>query len=129
MKIKLLLRFYFSAEKLNGALDNVILLLAEKSASECGRGEYYAEKICAVIYEKARLAELYRYLEKIMSKFNLNDFNVLKFYALTRCGVKRFPAEICRKIKSAAVKFTRKARFIENYEKEVKIAGKYYCLF
>ncbi len=56
MKSKRLLKFYYSADSLNRALDNLITGSALASA-DCGKsGDFYAEKIIEIIAAKKSLA-------------------------------------------------------------------------
>ena len=128
MKSKQLIRFYFSAEFLNEALDNLILADAVKSANYQKSGEYYFERISKVIEAKSRLSELWKYLDGIISRFNGHDKAVLKYYALLRTGVSRLNTESVKEIKRVTVRFTRRARYIERFGEGVELVKKYYCL-
>lgn len=127
LKIKRVLRFYFSADSLERALNNLIIKGAYSSAysSEC---EKYAEKICDLIGEKQSLSRLWEYLDKIMNGLSVDERGVLKSYARMRCGIKKLCGERRREIKRAAVKFTRRARRLESFTEALGLVGKYYCI-
>lgn len=127
MKVKRVLRFYFSADGLEKAFDNLIMSNACKSAQPYS-GERYVEKICALIEEKGELNELWRYLDGVISGIAAEDRCALESYALMRFGIKRLDEEKRREIKRAAMKFTRRARRLESFDKALRIINKYYSL-
>ncbi|MDE6691685.1 MAG: hypothetical protein K2K04_06920 [Clostridia bacterium] len=107
MKIKTLMKFYFSAGSLNRALDNIITRLALSSGQDVYAGcEEYFDKICRVLEDKQKLSELWARLDGVMSNMTERDRVTLKSYAAARTGVK---GEIKKEIHRAAVKFARRA--------------------
>ncbi len=128
MKSKRILKFYFFADRLNGALDNYISKCAANSADYTRGGEYYAKKICALIEEKNILGALWRYLDGVMGAFSKRERCVLCFYGATRRGISSFNDYERREIKRVTVKFGRHARGIERFAEGLALVGKYYCL-
>lgn len=128
MRSKQLLKFYFSADKLNRALDNLITQNALSSADYHFDAEYYAERICAIIGCKKQLSMLWRYLDGVISAFSAREKKVLAFYGALRGGITALPADVKKEIKKVTVKFTRHARNIAAYADGVKLVGGYYCL-
>lgn len=128
MKSKQIIRFYFSADSLNGAMDNLITQNALSSAHYDKCVEYYADKICALIGAKQRLGELWQYLDGVMSEFAESERNVLRFYGAMRGGFSKLSAANRKEIKRVTVKFVRKAKSLGRYEKAIKLVGEYYCL-
>lgn len=107
VKIKQLMRFYFSAGSLDRALDNIITRLALSSGQDTFAGcEAYFDKICKVLEDKRSLSELWARLDGVLCNMTERDRTALKYYAAARCGVK---GEIKREIHRAAVKFARRA--------------------
>ena len=127
MKVKRVLRFYFSADSLETAFDNLIMNNACKSVQPYS-GEIIAEKIFALIEEKEELSRLYSYLDGVISGITVEDRCALESYALMRCGIKRLDEEKRREIKRAAMKFTRRARRLESFVWALRIINKYYSL-
>lgn len=128
MKCKQILRFYFNADELERALDNLIITHACRSADCAKGGEYYAKKILAVIGAKEQLSELWRYLDGIISELKDEEVQTLKDYALLRCGIRKLSEAKQREIKRAVIKFSRHARSLERYAEGVRLVGEYYCL-
>ena len=126
LKVKKVLRFYFSADSLERAFGNLILNSAYSSAYSYG-GEY-AEKICSLIGEKQELSELWSYIDGVMNELSEEEFAALKGYAGLRCGIKNLCVEKRREIKRAAMKFRRRAKRLESFENALGLVGKYYCL-
>ena len=129
MKVKRLIKFYFSAESLNKTLDNLIATVALKSDEWVGNGEKCAEKICGLISAKDRLQELWAYLDGVMEKLTLRDRDVLRLYGGLRVGIKRFPVDEAREIRRAAVKFSRHAVNVGRFTEGVRLVNSYYCIF
>lgn len=107
MKIKLLMKFYFSAGSLNGALDNIITNLALAAGRDVYAGcEKYFGKISRVVEDKRTLQELWARLDGILGKMTEKDRAALRGYAAARGCVK---GEVKKEIHRAAVKFARRA--------------------
>ena len=127
MKVKRVLRFYFCADSLDRAFDNLILNNACKSVQPYS-GEMYGERICALLEEKQVLSKLYIYLDAVLGEITQGDREALESYALMRCGIKRLDDERRKEIKRAAMKFKRHARRLESFKDALKLISKYYAL-
>lgn len=128
MKCKRLLKFYFYAESLNTALDRLITAVALKSQERAGGGEECAERIIEIIREKDELSRLWNYLDGVLKSFSESEIQILKFYGGLNSGLYSLNKETIKKIKTAAIKFSRRARFILRYENAVRLVLDYYCL-
>ena len=128
MKSKQLIRFYFSAGKVNEALDHLILDNALKSANYGKSCEYYAERILALIEAKAELSAFWNYLNGVVAPFTPRERAVLKFYGKLRTGLSKLTPKQAKEVKRVTVKFTRHARLIGRYGEGVRLVKKYYCL-
>ncbi|MCM1438131.1 MAG: hypothetical protein NC131_02810 [Roseburia sp.] len=126
MKIKNLLRFYFSAGSLNDALDSIITRIAISSGSDFyGGGAAYAERISDLIDDKRVLSGLWARLDKVISGMTERDRQTLKRYASLRSGV---AADEKREIHRAAVKFARRAGGLVTGGGEYEKLCAYRCL-
>lgn len=123
MKPKKILRFYFGAESLERALDNLILNKAFDFGADALET---AEKLCTVIGEKMRLEKLWGYLDSVLSSFSEEDRCALKSYSSRRS----IPLDDKgrKAAKRAVIKFTRHARRLGEFEGDFPILKKYYCL-
>lgn len=126
MKSKRLLRFYFGAEGLEGALDNLILKRALGSAGRDGEG--CAEEILALISAKDSLAGLWGYLDKVIKGLGGEVEATLFKYASMRTGLSLSDGEEVKRIKRCLMKFTRRARAIGSFSEGVKLVNFYYAL-
>lgn len=107
MKIKQLMRFYFSAGSLDRALDNIITRLALSSGQDTFAGcEAYFDKISKVLEDKQKLSELWARLDGVLNNMTERDRAALKRYAAARTGIK---GDEKKEIHRAAVKFVRRA--------------------
>lgn len=107
MKIKSLLRFYFSAGSLERVLDNLILKLALSSGQDVYSGcEEYFDKISKLTEDKRVLGQLWTRLDGILSKMTEKDRATLKLYGAARAGI---PDGDKKEMHRAAVKFARRA--------------------
>ena len=107
MKIKSIMAFYFWADSLERALDNIITRLALSAGQDVYAGcETYFDKICKVLEDKRKLSELWSRLDGVISKLTERDRTTLKRYAAARTGIK---GDEKREIHRAAVKFARRA--------------------
>ena len=125
LKVKVILKFYFTAESLDRAFDNLLIKYGCAYGSD---GLKSAEKLCNIIEERAKLSGLWGYLDGVVSKLTERDRASLKSYSLMRCGVKQLGDSARREFKRAVNKFVRRARGIERFSEEVALACKYYCL-
>lgn len=127
MKIKVFLRFYFSAGSLNDALDKIITHLAVSSGLDIYGGcAQYAERISEIVEVKRKLSELWARLDGVLQKMTVRDRQTLKKYAALRTGVK---GEEKREIHRAAVKFARRAGgILSGGDAPYRLLGTYRCL-
>ena len=107
VKIKILLRFYFSAGSLNRALDNLILHLALAAGQDAyrGCGEYF-DRITKLISDKSELSVLWAELDGVISGMTERDRAALSLYGGARGGIAEGWK---REVHRAAVKFSRRA--------------------
>ncbi|MDE7181774.1 MAG: hypothetical protein K2O41_01905 [Clostridia bacterium] len=126
MKVKKILRFYFSAESLERAFDNLITRYALASAER--GGEESAERILRVLGEKDELAKLWRYIDTVVPTLPPAEQSALKEYAALRCGIKRISDEKRKLLRRSVIKFTRRARRLESFIEGLRLVAKYYCL-
>lgn len=82
MKVKAILKFYFTAEE---AFANVDRLIYKNAFSvSATRGAYdCAEEVANLIYKKGALAELWNFLDGVIKKFSDGERDVLGAYALS----------------------------------------------
>lgn len=128
IKSKRLLRFYFNADGLECALDNLITTYACRSADCAKGGEYCAERIISLIEAKKTLSALWGYLDGVVSAFKTDELETLKYYALLRCGIRRLDAARQREVKRVLIKFVRHVRALDRFAEGVRLVGDYYCL-
>ena len=123
MKPKKILRFYFGADSLERAFDNLIMSKAFDFGADTLET---AERLCAIIGEKMRLERLWSYLDGIISTFSDEEREVLNSYS-SRRGSPLSDTER-RAVKRAVIKFTRRARRLCEFTDDYTILKKYYCL-
>ena len=123
MKPKKILRFYFGADSLERAFDNLITSKAFDFGADTLET---ADRLCAVIGEKMMLERLWAYLDDILSAFSEEDRVSLLNYASKR-GIPHDDAER-KAIKRAVIKFTRRARRLSEFSGSISVLKKYYCL-
>lgn len=128
IQAKRLLRFYFNSDGLEAALNNLILNTAYRSADVTKGGEFYAERIIALVEAKKRLGELWQYIDGVISSMNGNEIQTLKRYALMRSGIGKLNDGERREIKRSTIKFTRHMRSLERFKEGVRLVSEYYCL-
>lgn len=127
LKVKALLRFYFSADALERHLNNLIYKRALRSFAGSCAAE--AEEVIGIISAKEELSLLWDYLDGVLSAMPPEDVSVLKGYARMRRGIARLSAEEQRAVRRAAVKFTRRAgRGLVRYRRAVCILSSLYCM-
>lgn len=128
VKSKKILRFYFSAEKLNGALDNMILSCALGAYGDLGACEIRAERMVALIDAKARLSELWGWLDGALALFPETDRAVLERYAKMRGGVTRLGEAERRDIHRVVVRFTRRVEGrLGRFSDGIRLVNRYYA--
>jgi hypothetical protein len=125
---KRVLRFYFSADNLNAAMNNLIEGCACLSRNEY-EGWCAADKIIALIEAKRELSLLWGYLNGVMEKLEVDDISTLCAYALMRTGISKLNKDAQKNVRRVVTKFTRRARQnISRFEKGLKLLDSYYCL-
>lgn len=121
VKTKRILRFYFSADSLERALNNIIL----HTACDGGRDALQsAEKLCSVIGDKILLKRLWGYLDGVMSRLEEEERQILCAY----CERGAAGGENVKKIKRALARFTRRATRLADFREEIETLNGYYCL-
>lgn len=125
---KKLLKFYFRADRLNDALDNLILRSACSSALGGRPAMYYAERLCMLVEVKGKLAELWGYLDGVMSDFCVEDRAILQGYALGKGGYSRLPRDRANVVRRVVVRFMRRAWNIGSYSAAVRLVSEYFAL-
>ncbi len=129
MNGKRILRFYFSADSLNAAMDNLIERAAFSSRDIYRDGDYYAEKIIAVIEAKRQLSLLWGYLNAVVSGLPERDEQILASYAMMRTGLSKLSPDGEREVRRALIKFVRRAkRGIDRFGAGLKIVDECYAL-
>ena len=121
MKVKKILRFYFSADSLNAAFDNLII---NKACAPYADGLDTAERLCSVIGDKIQLERLWAYLDGILSGFSEEERTTLLRYSARGHQI----AGDSKAVKRAVIKFTRRARRLEEFDASIEILKSYYCL-
>ncbi len=107
VKIKHLMRFYFSAGSLDRAFDNIITRLALSAGQDTYAGcEKYFDKICKICEDRRKLSQLWARLDGVISNMTERDRATLKYYAAVRTKIKDGDK---KEIHRAAVKFARRA--------------------
>ncbi len=128
MKLKRVLKFYFSAEKLNRALDDIITRNALASADFTVSAKYCAEKICKVIETKKSLSALYGYIDGVMCGFKDGEKKALGYYASLKTGILALPDDARREIKRVLSKFSRRSGGILRFGDGLCAVNAYYAL-
>ncbi|MDE6586644.1 MAG: hypothetical protein K2K80_08205 [Clostridia bacterium] len=128
MKCKRLLKFYFYAEGLNAALDRLIAAVAVKSYEVEGNGAECTESILSIIEAKDELCRLWNYLDKVIRSLSGDEIDTLRYYGGLRVGIRKLGKDKVREIKRALIKFRRRARFAERYQRGIELIREYYCL-
>lgn len=123
LKTKRILRFYFGADSLERALDN---LIESKAFDFSGDTVATAERLCAVIDEKMKLERLWAYLDGVILPFSDDDRAALLQYSQRR--ETPLSESERRAAKRAVVKFTRKALRLGQFGEELAVLKKYFCL-
>lgn len=128
MKSKRLLRFYFCADKLNEALDRLMLAAACGSAENIYNCEVCAERIGGLIEAKYALSALWNYLDGVMKGFGGEDKAVLYGYALSRGGWARLGRERANAVRKVVVRFMRRAKYLSRFSSGAELVDKFYAL-
>lgn len=120
MKTKKILRFYFSADSLEKAFDNLII---NKACDKYSDSLDTAEALCSIIGDKIQLERLWAYLDGILSGFSEEERKILSDYS-ARCAHRGDE----KAVKRTVIKFTRRAHRLEEFQNEISVLNKYYCL-
>ncbi len=122
--LKKLLRFYYSAEGVNEALDGVILRLAISSWRDAYGVEHSFEEISRVLEVKAELTSLWAELNAVISAMTEIDGRSLEAYANLRTGIGALEEGERRELHRALVKFKRRlGTLAERRSEAVKLAA------
>ena len=119
---KKILRFYFGADSLERAFDNLIKVKALAFESDTLET---ADRLCSIIGDKMRLERLWAYLDGIISTFSEEERGVLLKYCKRRLPLDDGGR---RETKRVIIKFTRRARRLREFADCISILKKYYCL-
>jgi len=121
--LKKLLRFYYSAESVNEALDGVILRLASSSWCDSFGGEHSFDKVNRVVEVKAELSGLWAELDGIISAMTESDRQSLERYLQLKTGIGALGEEERKELHRVLVKFTRRlGTLLERRSGAVKLA-------
>ncbi len=120
MKTKKILRFYFSADSLEKAFDNLII---HKACDRSTDGLAAVEALCSVIGDKIELERLWAYLDGILKAFSEEEREILLNYSSR--GARRSDEKA---IKRAVIRFTRRAHRLNEFEGSLETLKNYYCL-
>ena len=120
MQTKKILRFYFSADSLEKAFDNLII---NKACAPYSDSLETAEAICSVIGDKIQLERLWTYLDGVLSTFTKEEREILSDYSAQCVRQNDYKA-----VKRAVIKFTRRARRLEEFGGDILVLNKYFCL-
>lgn len=82
MKVKKLLRFYFTAESAVRLIDNLIIRKAVR-AEFCRGAEECAEEVAELVSKKADMCDFYRCIDGVMNMFCEGERAVLENYAMS----------------------------------------------
>ena len=131
MNYKHLLKFYFCAEAMNGALDALLIRFATASAESDKGCEYFADKMCRVIEAKAALGQLWAFLDSVLSSVTEEDRKVLKAYTESRRkerGADGKNSAEGRALHRSLMKFSRRVNGrLDRFAEQVNVLRDYYC--
>ena len=128
-KLKQILRFYFSADSLNKALDAIIENIALNSWKDGYDNAKYFTRINSVVEVKGELSDFWARLNGVMLTLTDRDLATLKGYARLRSGISRLDEDGKRELHRAVVKFSRKtAGLLNNSDRALKCISAYYAL-
>jgi hypothetical protein len=130
LNLKKVLRFYFCADDLNYAIDNLIEHIAVSSGKSDKSPVIFSERIIDLVESKKCLSVLWGYLDLVIKKFDEQDIKLLTFYSHLRCGVTNLDDEKRKNIHRAVVKFSRKVPdILKRFEEQISLIEFYYALF
>ena len=116
MKLKALLKFYFSADFLNAYLDGAVLKYALNYA---GEAEEIADLIFAVTLRKRALKALWGYMDNAFAALTDKEREALRGYARLRERVEKNAK------KRASAKFSRRAAGINAFAEGIELVKEY----
>lgn len=121
LKTKQLLRFYFYAEGAERAIDNLIMYIACSPFGD-GGAERAAQKIIKLRDCKDSLAELWGYLDGVISRLGAERDVLLGYVSGERAGDER-------RQKRVLMRFRRRASGVERFDDALALLRKYivYC--
>lgn len=128
MKSKRLIKFYFCADKLNAAMDRLILAAACRSADDIYNYGKSADRVVELIDAKYTLSGLWQYLDKVMQGFGGEDKATLYGYAFSKGGWARLGRERGNAVRRVVVRFMRRAKYIYRYSEGAELLDKFYAL-
>jgi len=127
VRTKLILRFYFSVDKLEQSLNNIIMRKACTPSN--ASADYCSVQIIEIINDKVRLARLWDCLYSFLCKFSQKELNALSLYALMRNGVYQLPEKEYKEVNRLRAKFLRRAKSsVEKMKVELETLYKYSAL-
>lgn len=121
MKIKGILRFYFSVESLESAFEKLILARACLPFADADKN---AEKIFAIIESKKEIGRLWLYVDSVICGLRAEERARLCAFAERRADGER----VTNAEKNAVVKFTRRASRLKEFYKNIETLKDYYAL-
>lgn len=126
LKVKKILRFYFSCERLNEYIDKLMLKIA--CSWYDGLCEVGADKICKLIEEKSELNKLWIYLDNVIKALPSTTVANLEKYAYLNVWLKRLPDCEYREMRRSVECLVRKLKRIDKFDNSVAIACGYSAL-
>lgn len=127
MNMKRLLRFYYCAESLDRAFDNIILRRACESARSMREGGEIAEELCKLIEKRRELAVLWERLDGVLGEMDKGDAEFLERYAGSREGMRSFGDDGLKRIRRLTAKISRRLS-LDGLNGAVAVLDGYYCL-
>ena len=114
MTSKRLLKFYFCADGIEGALDRLILREACKP-SYSADALHCAERVQSLVLAKVSLSALWAYIGNVVGQFGGRDRSLLFKYALSGSGFAGVEGATHNAVRRTVVRFMRRARRLGDY--------------
>lgn len=127
MTSKRLLKFYFCADGIEGALDRLILREA-CDPSHCADALHCAERVQSLVLAKVSLSALWAYIDNVMGQFGEGDRSLLFKYALSCGGFEGVEGATHNAVRRTVVRFMRRARRLGDYAGALALVD-CYCAF
>lgn len=127
MTSKRLLKFYFCADGIEGALDRLILREA-CDPSHCADALHCAERVQSLVLAKVSLSALWAYIDGVMGQFGEGDRSLLFKYALSCSGFAGVEGATHNAVRRTVVRFMRRARRLGDYAGALALVDGY-CAF